>query len=87
MVWNSSGSTLYKAVERHNSAEAVPQQHEAAPQQRCHSEKTHKNMPASPLSQLMQDGDTLLLLAILLVLLHEKADTKLIIALAFVIFC
>lgn len=87
MVWNSAGSTLYKAVERHNSAEHTHESHEPPPEPcRC-SEQVHKTAPSSPLSQLAQDRDMLLLLAVLLVLLHEKADTKLIMALAFVIFC
>ena len=87
MVWNSAGSTLYKAVERHNSAESAPKQCEPPPEPcRC-SEKVHKSAVPSTLSQLTQDRDMLLLLALMLVLLHEKADTKLIMALAFVIFC
>lgn len=118
MVWNSAGSTLYKAVERHNSAMEQPQfpqengaqplpksgggepftQSENAPQSACPCEEAEKSAPenrihtprqqgASPLQGIMQDRDTLLILAVLLLLLHEKADTKLIIALAFVIFC
>lgn len=116
MVWSSSGSTLYKAVERHNSAMEQPQQEngaqplpksgggeqftqsENAPQSACSCEEAEKSAPenrihtqkqqgASPLQGLMQDRDTLLILAVLLLLLHEKADTRLILALAFVIFC
>lgn len=86
MVWNSAGSTLYKAVERHNSAELPTEPHESPEPCRC-SKQVHKTAPSSPLSQLAQDRDMLLLLAVLLILLHEKADTKLIMALAFVIFC
>ncbi len=40
----------------------------------------------SQLQTLFQDRDFLLLAAVMLMLLHEKADTKLILALAFVIF-
>lgn len=110
MVWNSAGSTLYKAVERHNSAMEQPQQGGGAPQtdsappqkpkreappQSPQREKsapdncvhTVRQTDSSPLQRLMQDRDMLLILAVLLLLLHEKADTKLIIALAFVIFC
>lgn len=106
MVWSSAGSTLYRAVERHNSAMEQPQspqtdsapppepKHEAPPQspQREKSAPescihTQKQQGASPLQGIMQDRDTLLILAVLLLLLHEKADTRLILALAFVIFC
>lgn len=104
MVWNSAGSTLYKAVERHNSAMEQPQQGGGAPPQKPKREappqspQREKSAPdncvhtvrqtdSSPLQRLMQDRDMLLILAVLLLLLHEKADTKVIIALAFVIFC
>lgn len=89
MVWNSAGSTLYKAVERHNTDGGEPQRIcEPQPEPpRCNEVHTHTPLrSASPLSRLLQDKDMLLLLAVLLVLLHEKADTKLILALAFVIF-
>lgn len=90
MVWNSAGSTLYKAVERHNTDGGEPQHIcEPPPEPPCCNE-AHTHTPSrgsSPLSQLTQDKDMLLLLAVVLVLLHEKADTKLIMALAFVIFC
>lgn len=85
MVWSSAGSTLYKAVERHNSTEKTTQA-EPPPEPHYSAQKIHKAQ-SSPLSQLIQDKDMLLLLAVLLVLLHEKADTKLIMALAFVFFC
>lgn len=89
MVWNSAGSTLYKAVERHNT-DATEPPHICEPEPepeplRCN--KAYNPINPSPLSQLTQDKDMLLLLAVLLVLLHEKNDTKLILALAFVIFC
>lgn len=87
MVWNSAGSTLYKAVERHNTdATEPPRICEPEPEPpRC--SKAYNPINPSPLSQLTQDKDMLLLLAVLFVLLHEKTDTKLILALAFVIFC
>lgn len=107
MVWSSAGSTLYKAVERHNSAMEQPQQENGAQplpksgggqQSDCSCEEAEKSAPenrihtqkqqgASPLQGLMQDRDMLLILAVLLLLLHEKADSRLILALAFVIFC
>lgn len=84
MVWNASGSTLYKAVERHNNAET-----DTAPQP--YKEPAPKPLPpkartVSPLHSLAADRDILLIAAVLLILLHEKADTALILALAFVIF-
>ncbi len=104
MVWSNAGSTLYRAVERHNSAMEQPQspQTDSAPPEPKHEapqspqrEKsapescihTPKQQSTSPLQELMRDRDMLLILAVLLLLLHEKADTKLILALAFVIFC
>ena len=88
MVWNSAGSTLYKAVERHNTDGGEPQHIREPSPGPPHYNKAHTpSHRSSPLSQLTQDKDMLLLLAVLLVLLHEKADTKLIMALAFVIFC
>lgn len=87
MVWSNAGSTLYRAVERHNSAmeqPQSPQREKSAPESCIH---TPKQQSASPLQELMRDRDMLLILAVLLLLLHEKADTKLILALAFVIFC
>ncbi len=82
MVWNGAASTLYKAVERHNTAEGTPP-HKPCPR----SGNVHKTSAPSPLSWLTQDSDMLLILAVMLVLMHEKADMKLIMALAFVIFC
>lgn len=86
MVWNTAGSTLYKAVEQHNTSARTTQQCELPPKPHKCAEKAHRTASYSPLSQLTQDRDMLLLLAVLLVLMHEKADTKLILALAFVIF-
>lgn len=88
MVWNSTGSTLYKAVERHNSdTNEPPPVYEAPPERPCQTNEIHSHgQSGSPLSKLVQDRDILLIAAILLLLVHEKADTKLILALAFVIF-
>ncbi len=90
MVWKSTGSTLYQAVERHNSGESrtpEPQHSEHSPSQgmpRCTEQ--HRSQPQSMLSGLLQDKDFLLLAAVMLILMHEKADNKLIMALAFVLF-
>lgn len=85
MVWNSAGSTLYKAVERHNSE---PQPVQEQPPEPCCAKAVHSSTmhSSAPLKQSI-DRDMLLIAAVLLILLHEKADTKLILALAFVIFC
>jgi|GEM_PF-6538241 len=88
MVWNNLGSPLYSAVERHNSAAHSPiseQKEEKLPPPLEHTEKQYIS-GTQPFSQLFHDRDTLLLAAVLLILLHEKADMKLILALAFVIF-
>ena len=84
MVWNASGSTLYKAVERHNNTET-----DTAPQSCKEPAPTPlppKTRNFSPLNSLAADRDIMLIAAVLLILLHEKADTALILALAFVIF-
>lgn len=87
MVWNNLGSPLYNAVERHNSSAPSPvseQKEEKLPPREHHEKQYIGN--SQPFSQLFRDRDTLLLAAVMLILLHEKADTKLILALAFVIF-
>ena len=89
MVWNNLGSPLYNAVERHNSSAHSPvseAKEEKLPPPLEHSEKPYISGTPQPFSQLFRDRDTLLLAAVLLILLHEKADMKLILALAFVIF-
>ncbi len=94
MVWNSASSTLYKAVERHNSEAAMPMreevkpccelppQHSEPPKCSCTAPQQHSGM----LSELLKDRDFLLIAALMLILMHEKADNKLILALAFVLF-
>ena len=99
MVWNSSGSALYSAVERHNSGrndgavcgcpshDAEPKQPQCDP---CPQPQCPKCVCTPPqknsLEALLNDKDFLLLAALMLLLLHEKADKKLILALAFVMF-
>lgn len=93
MVWNSAGSTLYKAVERHNNGEMPhdspppkPPEHKSAAQCPRAAAQSHPAPPANSLDSLLQDKDFLLLAGLMLLLLHEKADNKLILALAFVMF-
>lgn len=52
----------------------------------CCNATPHNRNNGGMLPQIFQDRDFLLLAAVMLMLLHEKADTKLILALAFVIF-
>lgn len=94
MVWNAP---LYEAVERHNreqSAEEAPPIPEepkpSAPPEGC-CPRYGKPLPrptrqeASPLGRLFSDKDALLIAGLILVLLNEKADMKLVLALAFVL--
>lgn len=97
MVWYNGGSALEKAVERHNSGAALPErdcgcaaeEHSPPPQEKC-PESRQCSCTAQPqggmLAALTKDRDFLLLAALLLILMHEKADKKLIMALAFVLF-
>ncbi len=43
------------------------------------------NQPQNPISSLLNDKDSLLIAALILILVHEKADSMLILALAFVL--
>lgn len=93
MVWKSAGSTLYTAVERHNAAtyepapstEAKPKRE--APEECCHAPEKHVQNGTFRLERIFQDRDLMLIAALILLLMHEKADNKLIIALAFVLLC
>lgn len=84
MVWYNGGSDLYDAVERHNSKASAPETepvHEVS-EKCCPTPERDKG----PLEMLFKDRDAMLLTALLLILMHEKADKKLILALAFVLF-
>ncbi|MGN0650786.1 MAG: hypothetical protein ACI4KM_10145 [Oscillospiraceae bacterium] len=114
MVWESSQSPLYKAVETFNSAaqkcdaEAVCNSTESCVQQQSHitscshdseqpecpqcahkpkiTECPHKNdFRANPLQTLLADKDMLLIAALIIILIHEKADMKIIIALGLIL--
>lgn len=84
MVWNGGSSALYKAVERHNGA---------AEKAACESVKQNdspKNTPplkkhGGPAPAAFMDKDTLLIAALILILINEKADRTLIFALVFVL--
>ena len=104
MVWNSAGSTLYKAVERHNSGASDDARHTAPEQPPPPSPvcgEAERRIPPrecqgcprcacaehqSGLEALLRDKDFVLLAGLMLLLMHEKADSKLILALAFVLF-
>ncbi|MBQ8171363.1 MAG: hypothetical protein IJZ95_05180 [Oscillospiraceae bacterium] len=91
MVWNSETSTLYQAVERHNAKaqQPLPPENEAGRKKaECQRKREPKRntLNCDPFSSLFNDRDSLLIAAVILILLHEKADTKLILALAFVLF-
>ena len=47
--------------------------------------RSAQHPPADPIRALLSDRDALMLIALILLLLHEKADIKLIGALAFVL--
>ncbi len=88
MVWYNGDSPLYDAVERYNND--TPQNsgkiREPAKEIPCPPPQTEKLQPRDPLSALLRDRDTMLIAALILILMHEKADKKLILALAFVLF-
>lgn len=109
MVWESSHSPLYVAVENFNNnqprkpdcgqPERPPAQNgtpcaqpceEAAPE-RCHSAGTHQcaqcrqAQRGNSLQTLFSDKDTLLIAALLVILIHEKADMKIIIAVGIIL--
>lgn len=94
MVWNTTQTSLYAAVDRHNSA--VSRDSEKPPDiikpdiipppKACPETNASKpNIARNPLEKLFSDKDTLLLAALIIILLHENADMKLIAALAFVL--
>lgn len=101
MVWNSAGSTLYKAVEQHNSSSSVCEAEHSEPPENEHCDEAERHCPRCEpphcqkcsciaqhrgLEALLQDKDFVLLAGLMLLLMHEKADSKLILALAFVLF-
>lgn len=97
MVWNSSQSSLYKAVEQHNSSYgrhltelpcAAEERDGECKAEPMHSPKCCSNSPNNSggnlIERILSDSDSLLLLAVLFVLIHEKADKNLIIAVALI---
>ncbi len=88
MVWSTTQSTLYggEPPREDISCEAVPQE---SPRTECpHGHNNSRPMPqrrSDPLSSLLHDRDALLICAVIFLLLNEKADMKLILALVFVL--
>lgn len=91
MVWNTESSPLYRSVEAFNSAA------EKTPEPACEcggSPQPEKRQPppvrkysqqGGILQKLTSDRDSLLIIALIVLLLNEKADMKLIAALAFIL--
>ena len=67
-VWETKQSALYKSEEQENRAESP-------------RADTRKSVPNNTLNGLFADSDTLLILGLILVLMREKSDRKLIFAL------
>ena len=104
MVWSNAGSTLYKAVEQHNSTTECethpPHSEQQAPPPQEHKQAANSTLPckqhtcpkctchetSSGFDNVLKDKDFLLIAGLMLLLMHEKADSKLILALAFVLF-
>ena len=73
MVWNTTQSSLYKAEHCSERRSACDKERRADPPRRNTAPKRSKG--------LLDDGDTLLLLALLYILVREKCDNTLIFAL------
>ena len=73
MVWNTTQSSLYKAQRCPERRTACGKERRADPPRQSTAPKKSKG--------LLDDGDTLLLLALLYILVREKSDNTLIFAL------
>lgn len=89
MVWNSGNSPLYRSVERFNNGScAVPEPEcekcapPPCPEPRKCSQRTGQQ---GLLQKLTSDRDCMLVVALIILLWHEKADMKLIAALAYIL--
>lgn len=98
MVWRAEQSPLYQSVERFNSGSGGTEcgcRTEQRSQNAEHTEKQCRqpeqfvrnsaNGSGNMLQRIMSDNDALLIVALILLLWHEKADMKIIAALAFVL--
>lgn len=95
MVWNSEQSPLYRSVEQFNSGTAreLPP---PAEEQECDCSAPppcadkcmkcpHRGTQQGFLQKLTSDRDFMLIAALIILLWHEKADIKLIAALAYIL--
>lgn len=98
MVWKAEQSPLYRSVERFNSGTGSTEcccNAEKSGQNTDMGENRRRQPPncaklpeqggGNMLQRIMNDKDLLLISALILLLWHEKADMKLIAALAFVL--
>ncbi len=101
MVWNSTQSALYRAIDRHNGdcsesdfrrEENVEKKDVGScrvnePKKRCENcpKKCAYNPPSDPISRIMSDRDMLLIAGLIFVLMKENADKTLILALVIVL--
>ena len=90
-----SGGNAPQSAPQHEQRESVRQSapqceqresvRQSAPQCEQRVNAPRNTQPADPIRALLSDRDALILIALILLLLHEKADIKLIGALAFVL--
>ena len=97
MVWSTTQSTLYGAAEQRCPEppdRAQPQTERTCCEDRTLREERHcseervrcaDRRRSDPLSALLGDRDALLIAAVIILLMNEKADMKLVLALAFVL--
>lgn len=91
MVWNTENSPLYRTVESFNSRSGEPEQPRCAPEPPTQNERrdcgraVNSAAPGGFMQRLTSDRDSLLIIGLIVLLLHEKADMKLIAALAFIL--
>ena len=89
MVWNSGNSPLYRSVERFNNGSCTvpePECEKCVPPpcpepRKCNQRTSQQGL----LQKLKSDRDCMLIAALIILLWHEKADMKLIAALAYVL--
>ncbi len=86
MVWSTYGSSLQKAVEQFNNGDGAVKPRHSEPQDIQHEPPMRCSQTAVQNVSPLQDKDFLLIAGLILLLLHEKADNKLIFALLFVLF-
>ena len=89
MVWNPEQSPLYRSVEQYNrstdAAEPCGCREEPSRESPCEEKPCPPPREQGFLQRLTSDRDSLLIIALIFLLWHEKADMKLIAALAFIL--